>query len=378
MSEVHIVGISLTIRFSVSDLGTMSSVLSNFLSIGTILTGLVYFIEKTHQTATSIERMREYLNEEDQEDKLHVPVEDKEIPRKWPNWGVIEFQNVSIRYNMSTDLVLRSLSFKTKRFEKIAVVGRTGSGKSTTLLALMRILEQECSANLGDSKIIIDGINIRKIGLQTLRHNLAIIPQDAFLFGGTLRENIDPLNEHCDMEIYTILGKVRLLESLGILKDEDFEDYESTKKTEIDKILNYKIDTKGDNLSTGQKQLLVIARALVKRPSILLMDEATANIDSKTDKFITQLLREELIACTVITIAHRIATVIEYDRILVLDQGILAEQGSPEELLLKTTGIFRSLVECNGKDFYDEMMKIAQKKKPAYEITERASLAERF
>jgi ABC-type multidrug transport system fused ATPase/permease subunit len=232
--------------------------------------------------------------------------------------GKINFLNYSVKYRPNTPLVLRNLTFEIKPKEKIGVVGRTGSGKSTLCLSLFRILE----ANSG--KISIDGIDISEIGLEILRKNLTIIPQEPILIEGSLRNNIDPTNCYSDKEIIEILSEVGL--------DEFF----------VNKNLDFEVEDNGMNISIGEKQLICIARALIKKTKIILMDEATANIDYKTETFLQNSINKELKDCTVITIAHRIKTIINYDRILVLNNGEIVEFDSPQNLLDKK-GLFYQL-----------------------------------
>jgi len=232
--------------------------------------------------------------------------------------GKINFLNYSVKYRPNTPLVLRNLTFEIKPKEKIGVVGRTGSGKSTLCLSLFRILE----ANSG--KISIDGIDISEIGLEILRKNLTIIPQEPILIEGSLRNNIDPTNCYSDKEIIEILSEVGL--------DEFF----------VNKNLDFEVEDNGMNISIGEKQLICIARALIKKTKIILMDEATANIDYKTEAFLQKSINQGIKDCTVITIAHRIKTIINYDKIVVLNNGEIVELDSPKNLIIKK-GLFYQL-----------------------------------
>ena len=234
------------------------------------------------------------------------------------NEGKINFSNYSVKYRPNTPLVLRNLNFEIKPKEKIGVVGRTGSGKSTLCLCMFRLLEADTG------KIYIDDIDISKIGLEILRQNLTIIPQEPTLIEGTLRENVDPSNNFSDEEIRNVLYDVGL---------DDFME---------DKDLDYQIENNGNNISIGEKQLICIARALIKKTKIILMDEATANIDYKTETFLQNSINQGLKDCTVLTIAHRIKTIINYDKILVLNNGEIVEYDSPQKLLEKK-GLFYQL-----------------------------------
>ena len=232
--------------------------------------------------------------------------------------GKITFNDYSAKYRPNTPLVLKNISFEIKPREKLGVVGRTGSGKSTLCLSLFRLIE----ANSGS--ICIDGIDISQIGLEILRNNLTIIPQEPILIEGTLRENVDPTNCYTDKEIINMLNEVGL--------DEFF----------VNKNLDYKIENNGVNISIGEKQLICIARALIKKTKIILMDEATANIDYKTETYLQRSINAGMKDCTVITIAHRIKTIINYDKIVVLNNGEIVEIGSPKKLLDKK-GLFYQL-----------------------------------
>ena len=232
--------------------------------------------------------------------------------------GKITFSNYSVKYRPNTPIVLKNLNFEINPKEKIGVVGRTGSGKSTLCLCMFRILEAQ------NGSIFIDDIDISKIGLEILRKNLTIIPQEPTLIEGTLRENVDPEQIFEDEKILTTLKDVGL---------DDFME---------DKSLDYNIENNGNNISIGEKQLICIARALIKKSKIILMDEATANIDYKTETFLQNSINKELKDCTVITIAHRIKTIINYDKILVLNNGEMVEFDSPANLLEKK-GLFYQL-----------------------------------
>ena len=232
--------------------------------------------------------------------------------------GKINFINYSVRYRPDTPLILKNITLEINPGEKIGVCGRTGSGKSTLLLCLFRILE----ANEG--KILIDDIDISKIGLEILRKSLTIIPQEPILIEGNIRDNIDPSKTFSDLEIIKLLNEVGLTEFLE------------------GKTLDYPIEDNGNNISVGEKQLLCIARALIKKTRIILMDEATANIDYKTESILKKNIHEDMKESTVITIAHRIKTIINYDKILVLKEGEIEEFDTPKNLIAKK-GLFYQL-----------------------------------
>lgn len=241
----------------------------------------------------------------------------------WPDMGEIVFQNVKLRYREGLDLVLRGISIKIAPCQKVGIVGRTGAGKSSMLLALFRLVE------LAEGHILIDGIDISSIGLKDLRSKLSIIPQDPILFTGTVRTNLDPFEQYADNDIWSALEAVSLKDAVQNMPAK----------------LESQVVEGGENFSVGQRQLLCLARALLKRTRILVLDEATAAVDFETDKLIQRTIRQQFNQVTVLTIAHRINTVLDYDRILVLDQGLVAEYDSPAVLLKIPNGIFASLAQ---------------------------------
>jgi ABC-type multidrug transport system fused ATPase/permease subunit len=232
--------------------------------------------------------------------------------------GKINFINYSVKYRPDTPLILKNINLEIKPGEKIGVCGRTGSGKSTLLLCLFRILEAH------EGKILIDDIDISKVGLEILRKSLTIIPQEPILIEGNIRDNVDPSKTLNDIEINKLLVEVGLSEFLE------------------GKDLDYKIEDNGNNISVGEKQLLCIARALIKKTKIILMDEATANIDYRTESILKKNINEDMKESTVITIAHRIKTIINYDKILVLKEGEIEEFDTPQNLIEKK-GLFYQL-----------------------------------
>ena len=246
---------------------------------------------------------------------------DKNIKKKnFIKNGQIIFKDYSVKYRPYTDLVLKNINCTINPGEKIGIVGRTGSGKTTLCLALFRILE----ASKG--KILIDDVDISKIDLKLLRDNISLIPQDPKLIDGTLRENIDPLGEYSDDEIVFQLNLI----GLAYLIEDDAG-------------LDVEIEADGSNFSVGEKQLICITRAMLKKSKIIIIDEANSSLDYKTDMLIQKCLMKSFQGCTLITIAHKIKTVMEYDRIFVLEEGKLVETGKPEELIAKKKGLFYDL-----------------------------------
>ncbi|XP_072998587.1 putative ABC transporter C family member 15 [Typha latifolia] len=249
-------------------------------------------------------------------------IEDRRPEENWPKCGTIELDNLHIQYAPGLPMVLKGISCKFPGEKKIGVVGRTGSGKSTLIQALFRVVEPSAG------RIIIDGTDICQMGLHDLRSRLSIIPQDPTLFQGTVRSNLDPLQQHSEVEIWEVLRKCRLEE---IVKEDK-------------RLLDAPVVEDGENWSVGQRQLVCLARVLLMKRKILVLDEATASVDTATDNFIQKTIRRETSACTVVTVAHRIPTVIDSDLVLVLEEGRILEFNSPDFLLKDKSSAFSKLV----------------------------------
>ncbi|KAJ9169381.1 hypothetical protein P3X46_017584 [Hevea brasiliensis] len=267
----------------------------------------------------SVERILQFT---DIPSEAPLEIEDSKPKPDWPMDGRIELVSLCVQYSPVLPMVLKSITCTFPGGKKIGVVGRTGSGKSTLIQALFRVIEPS------GGKILIDGLDISKIGLRDLRSRLGIIPQDPTLFQGTVRNNLDPLQEHSDHEIWEVLNKCRLAD---IVKQDQ-------------RLLEAPVAEDGENWSVGQRQLVCLARVLLKKRRILVLDEATASIDTATDNIIQGTIREETSRCTVITVAHRIPTVIDNDLVLVLDEGKVVEYDSPEQLRKDNSSSFSKLV----------------------------------
>ena len=323
--------------------------MSSVVQISTYLGNVCFSLGALASNITVVQRVKRWISQEDFESQS----KDK-IKTLWPTEGNIQIEQMSIRYRKGLPFVIRNLNLTVNAGEKLGILGRTGSGKSTLVLALLRVLEIE-----KDEKgkrfgfIRIDGVKIHKLSLQTLRRNLVTIPQDPYLLEGSLSFNVDPLNVHSHVEIIDSLKKVNFFATLT--EDTEINQSNTFSKSGEDLIHSLKIEPNGSNLSLGQRQLICIARALVQKPKILITDEATASIDLKTDQLIQELIKTELKNTTVLTIAHRLNTIIEYDKIVVLKNGKKVEEGSPSELL-ESPGYFYEFVQEGGKD-YLEMMK---------------------
>ncbi|KAF5978089.1 ATP-dependent bile acid permease [Fusarium coicis] len=288
----------------------------------------------------STERVVEYTELETES------LEGEKPSAAWPTSGTMEIKDLEVSYAPDLPPVLKGISFDVKNNERVGVVGRTGAGKSSLTLALFRFLEARSGS------VTIDGLDISKIDLHSLRSRLAIIPQDPVLFSGTIRSNLDPFEDNTDDELRESLGRVHLIDSQPVTPtNEPASAATSTlaaKNTNIFRDLSSPISESGGNLSQGQRQLLCLARAIVARPKIMVLDEATSAVDMATDALIQRSIREEFTDSTLIVIAHRLSTIADFDRILVLSDGQVAEFGTPKELW-QQEGVFRDMCESSGE-----------------------------
>ncbi|KAL3687426.1 hypothetical protein R1sor_013735 [Riccia sorocarpa] len=267
----------------------------------------------------SVERIKQFTN---LEQEAPYVIEESRPPAEWPLQGLIELRNLQVRYNPHSPLVLHGLTCRIEGGQRLGVVGRTGSGKSTLIQTLFRLVEPT------GGNIFIDGLDITRMGLHDLRSRLSVIPQDPTLFEGTMRFNLDPLEQYSDTEIWEALDKCQLGD---IVRASDLK-------------LDLPVTENGENWSVGQRQLVCLGRALLKRTKILVLDEATASVDSTTDGLIQNTIRTEFDQCTVITVAHRIASVVDSDRVLVLSDGKIVEYDAPGHLLKNHSSYFYKLV----------------------------------
>ncbi|XP_076005263.1 ATP-binding cassette sub-family C member 5 [Genypterus blacodes] len=294
------------------------------------LTGLFQFtvrlLAETEARFTSVERINHYIKSLESEAPRQSPEGTTPAP-SWPEEGKITFQDVEMRYRDDLPLVLKKLSFTILPEEAIGIVGRTGSGKSSLAAALFRLME------LSGGSIVIDGINISQIGLDDLRSKLAIIPQEPVLFIGTVRTNLDPWDQYSDSEIWEALEKTHVKEMVSQLPHS----------------LHSEVSENGENFSVGERQLLCVARALLRNSKILVLDEATAAIDTETDRLIQETIRSAFGTCTTLIIAHRLNTVMSCNRVMVLDNGQIVEFDSPADLLADENSTFRAMIEASER-----------------------------
>ncbi|CAO3567298.1 unnamed protein product [Mortierella alpina] len=342
--------------------------LSYALNVTFSITYLVTSFTDLQNQLVSVERIQEYTAKK-QEAPLDMP-RDEHLPESWPSSGKIVFRQYSTRYRQGMDLVIKKISFEVQPSEKVGIVGRTGAGKSSLTLALFRIIEAanshwaKASDNAADSdaelrtiaslhgdstsheasaldtvsveedggSIEIDGVDIATVGLERLRQHLAIIPQDPTLFAGTVRDNLDPFNQATDPEVWEALERAHLKTYIASMPGG----------------LSYEVSQNGDNFSVGQRSLICLARALLRKTKILILDEATAAVDVETDELIQKTIRLEFKDRTILTIAHRIKTVMDSDKILVLERGQVEEYDAPQ-VLLQNQGLFYSLAQQAGE-----------------------------
>lgn len=306
------------------------------LQITSILTSVVRLLIEVENEIVSLERIAEYTLLETEA----AAVCKNDPPEDWPQQGAIEFQRYSTRYRKGMELALRDVSFKVGAGDHVGIVGRTGSGKSTIGLALFRILEaaasegnEEKSPTTVEGKILIDGVDISQVGLSTLRRNLTIIPQSPVLFHGTLRDNIDSEHKHSDQELWSVLEASNLKTFVSGLEGQ----------------LDAPIEQGGGNFSAGQRQMISFARALLRKSKILILDEATSSTDMETNKQMQLTIQKYFADTTVLSIAHRISTVTDYDRILTMDNGQVVEYERPEVLLRDEGSLFFKFAKETGE-----------------------------
>lgn len=300
---------------------TVGLSISYALQISATLSFMVRMTAEVETNIVAVERLEEYtvLPREDVWQKGSVS-------KEWPADGRVVFNNVKIRYREGLELVIRGISLSVKGGEKIGIVGRTGAGKSSLTLGLFRIVEA------AGGEIVIDDVDISKIGLHQLRGRLTIIPQDPVLFSGSLRMNIDPFKNYSDDLVWKAL-------ELSHLK---------TFVKGLPAGLEHEVAENGENLSVGQRQLICLARAVLRKTKVLILDEATAAVDLETDDLIQKTIRTEFADCTILTIAHRLNTIIDSDRVLVLDKGLVAECDAPQSLLADKNSLFYGMAKNAG------------------------------
>ncbi|XP_042110926.1 ATP-binding cassette sub-family C member 4-like isoform X4 [Ovis aries] len=304
------------------DLGQVGLVLSLTFTFTGMFQWCVRQSAEVENMMISVERGIEYtdLEKEAPWELEHRP------PPSWPHGGEIDFYHINFRYSLDRPLVLKNLRVPTAPREKLGIVGRTGAGKSSLIAALFRLSEPE-------GRIWIDGLWTSDIGLHDLRKKMSVALQEPVLFTGTMRKNLDPFNEYLEEELWNVLEEVQLKEAIKALPSG----------------LDTELAESGLNLSVGQRQLVCLARTVLRKNQILILDKATSNVDPRTDEFIQKKIREKFTQCTVLTITHRLSTVIDCERILVLDSWRRREFARPYDLLQNTDSLFYKMVQKLGK-----------------------------
>ncbi|KAG5881559.1 hypothetical protein JTB14_033064 [Gonioctena quinquepunctata] len=314
---------------------TLSADVGLVISQTLILTGMLQFgVRQTAEVASnmiSVERVLQYTKLDKEGPFESLPT--KKPPRSWPDRGTISFKNTYLRYAPDLPVVLKNLNEQIKSCEKIGVVGRTGAGKSTLISSIFRLAPIE-------GTISIDDLDTADIGLNDLRLNISIIPQEPVLFSASVRYNLDPFEKQTDENLWQALENVELK---GAITD-----------------LNQQVSEGGSNFSAGQRQLICLARAIVRNNKILVMDEATANVDPQTDSLIQKTIRERFKDCTVLTIAHRLNTIMDSDRVLVMDAGQAMEFAHPHQLLQSPDGYFTKMVKETGSAMEAHLRQVAR------------------
>ncbi|BAE55978.1 unnamed protein product [Aspergillus oryzae RIB40] len=296
------------------------------------------------------QRVREYADIEPEEHLSEDHAKSLVVPASWPTSGRVEFHNVTARYQEDGPDVLRNVSFVANPGERIGLVGRTGSGKSTLGLSLLRFV------NIASGQITIDGVDITKILLNRLRTSVTLIPQEPVLFSGDVHSNLDPFGESSETELASALAACT---SIHVPDSSDQADHAHPAKTARPLALDTPVAANGENFSQGQRQVLSLARAMCRRSKVVLLDEATASVDHETDMHMQRVLREMFPDCTIIAIAHRLRTIMDYDRVLVMADGEIIENDTPANLV-KKEGIFWDMLRNTGE--YDELVQMIETK----------------
>uniref|UniRef100_A0A665TYM5 ABC-type glutathione-S-conjugate transporter n=1 Tax=Echeneis naucrates TaxID=173247 RepID=A0A665TYM5_ECHNA len=301
--------------------GIVGLAVSHSLQVTGILSWIVRSWTDVENNIVSVERVNEYA---ETAKEASWSKEGSTLPLAWPQTGTIEFQDYGLQYRKGLELALKGITLNIHEREKVGIVGRTGAGKSSLALGIFRILEA------AKGRIFIDGVNIEDIGLHDLRSRITIIPQDPVLFSGSLRMNLDPFDTYTDEEVWSSLELAHLKNFVSNLPDK----------------LNHECSEGGENLSLGQRQLVCLARALLRKTKILVLDEATAAVDLETDTLIQSTIRTQFEDCTVLTIAHRLNTIMDYTRVIVMDRGHISEMDSPANLITQRGQFYRMCREA--------------------------------
>ncbi|KAK4879973.1 hypothetical protein RN001_008119 [Aquatica leii] len=330
---ISIVTLSSLLSHSEKFGGNVGLIISQALTLTGIFQWGMRQLAELENQMTSVERVLEYNDIETEDLKTQL----QNVANDWPKHGKIEFVNLSLQYFQDEAPILKNVSFKVDPLQKIGIIGRTGAGKSSLINALFRLADIE-------GIVLIDGVDTKNISLHKVRSKISIIPQEPILFSGSVRDNLDPFDEFTDEVIWNALEKVELKDTVRNLVSG----------------LTSELFEGGSNLSVGQRQLMCLARALLRNNKILVLDEATANVDHLTDALIQNTIRNQFTHCTVLTIAHRLDTVIDCDKVLVMDAGQIVEYDQPHVLLQNTEGVFYGMVQETGKTISQMLMGTAK------------------
>jgi len=333
---IALVSVGLRDSISPSKIGV---VLTYALSVTSVFANLVSVFAEVEQDMNTAERVAFYGQLEPEAARET----DSDPDLAWPEAGRITFEAVRMAYRPGLPEVLKGVDFEVGAGEKVGIVGRTGAGKSSLLQALFRIVE------LSAGTISIDGRDISQMGLDTLRKRLSVIPQDALLYAGTVRQNLDPTGEKSDAELHSALSRAGLIHKPDALQ------------ATVDRFAKFKLDAivadEGSNFSAGERQLVALCRALAKNSKVIILDEATSSVDVETDSSVQQAIQKEFKDQSLLCVAHRLQTILYYDRILVMDQGAVAEFDAPLVLFDRAGSIFRGMCDKAGLT-RDDIVKI--------------------
>lgn len=354
---VLVTGLLVACRVGTSDEKNSGVSLSQVVTVAQTLGFLTRQLTELENEMNSAERLVYYAENLEQEPAQEIP--ENKPPPGWPQHGKVEFDNVWLRYRPTLPNVLKGVDFKVEGGQKVGIVGRTGAGKSSILTVMLRLSEAT------EGRVLIDGIDVSKMGLEDLRRNIAILPQEPLLFSGTLRSNLDPFERFDDARLWDAMHRSYLTTASNTSQpgtgavtpvvgdDGNPIDPSSAPNAEASKsltrlTLDSVIDEEGANLSVGQRSLVSLARALVKDSKVILLDEATASVDLETDAKIQRTIRTEFANRTLLCIAHRLTTIIGYDKIIVMDNGKVAEFDAPLALYDRPDSIFHGMCERSG------------------------------
>ncbi|KAI0889275.1 abc transporter [Annulohypoxylon maeteangense] len=318
--------------------GLVGFSLTNAIGLSQTILTLVRNMNELEVELNSFQRISEYAEIEPEAEPKEEELKAGKIPASWPATGNMEFRNVTARYSETGPDILRNVSFRAQPGQRIAIIGRTGSGKSTITRSILR------STDVVSGGITIDGIDVRNIPLKRLRSSISFVPQDAVIFSGDIRSNLDPENTLDETELQAVLTACSLIQTRGV-------------DTGSGLSVHAPVASGGKNFSNGQRQILGLARAMCRRSKVVILDEATASVDHETDVRMQRLIRSEFAGSTIITIAHRLRTIIDYDQVVVMDEGKVLETGSPADLIDKE-GTFWGMLRNSGE--YEELVSLAR------------------